>query len=70
MMWNPGLANSIRIPLGYVSWNFYGDAVQNISTNSWTLQTDSTQQASAFTVSSVYPNWNSKVTNGNGGGCP
>lgn len=70
LMWNPGLTNSIRVPLGYVSWSFFADVVQNLSTNTWTVQSDSSKQTTLFTASSSYPQWNSVVKNGSLGGCP
>jgi len=63
-MWNPQLTNSIPVPLGYVSWQFFGDAVQNTTTNVWSLQSDSSSSASSFQASLSYPSWSSVAKNG------
>lgn len=60
-MWRPGLTGDIPVPLGYVSWQIFGDAVQSGGT--WTAQSDSTRSANAFQASSSYPQWTSTVTN-------
>ena len=61
-MWRPGLTSDIPVPLGYVAWQIYGDAVQSGGT--WTVQSDSTASANAFQASGSYPTWTSTVTNG------
>jgi hypothetical protein len=55
VLWNSGLANSIPVPLGYVSWNWYGDA--KYISGAWQLQASSTRSANAFQASSSYPTW-------------
>jgi hypothetical protein len=60
-MWRPGLTGDIPVPLGYVTWQIYGDAVQSGAT--WTVQADSTRSANSFQQSASYPVWTSKVTN-------
>ena len=64
LMWRPGLTNDIPVPLGSVTWQFFGDAVQNTSTQTWTVQSDSSQSANAFQSGSTFPAWSS-VANGN-----
>jgi len=48
LMWSSGLTNSIPVPVGSLSWSFFADAVQNMSTQQWTVQSDSSQSATHF----------------------
>jgi hypothetical protein len=66
-MWSPGPSPYIPVPLGYVSWQIFGDAVQ--SNGTWTVQSDSTKSVNAFVASALYPTWTSKVVNGAGQTC-
>lgn len=56
-MWNPGTSLSdIPVPLGYVSWQAYGDAT--LSNGNWSVQPDSNRSALAFQAStSARPFW-------------
>jgi hypothetical protein len=67
-MWNPGLTNSIAVPLGYVSWQFFSDTIQN-GPNTWFIQADSSASAGSFQASSSYIQWTSTATNGSLGSC-
>ncbi len=57
VMWSSGLANSIPVPLGYVSWNWFGDATYNSQNGLWTVQPSSSVSAAAFQESSAYASW-------------
>lgn len=61
LMWRPGLANDIPVPLGHVTWQIFGDAVQ--SGGNFTVQSDSSASASTFALSPSYPTWTGKVSN-------
>jgi len=56
LMWTPNLPNAIPVPMGYVSWNWSGDAVYNSSTQLWSVS-GSSQNANAFQASNSYPTW-------------
>jgi hypothetical protein len=57
-MWDPHLPNSIPVPLGYIQWNFSGDAtITNAATNQWTLKSSSAGSNKTFTPSSSYLQW-------------
>jgi hypothetical protein len=60
LLWSSGLTNSIRVPLGSVSWQWSGDATYSAQTQTWNLKSGS-GSASAFVAGSSYPSWNSKV---------
>jgi hypothetical protein len=60
LLWSSGLTNSIRVPLGSVSWQWSRDATYSAQTQTWTLKSGS-GSASAFIAGSSYPSWNSKV---------
>ena len=63
LMWRPGLSSDIPVPLGYVSWQAYGDAAQ--SGGNWTVQSDSSVSANSFQASSSpFQSWTSKVHGG------
>jgi hypothetical protein len=64
LMWRPGLSNDIPVPLGSVAWQFFGDAVQNTSNSTWSVQPDSSRSANSFVQSSSYATWTSTFTNG------
>lgn len=65
LMWQSGSPNSIPVPLGDVSWNFYGDAKQtNTTTHTWSLLSSPTnrgaiafQSSTASQPSYGYPTW-------------
>jgi hypothetical protein len=64
-MWDPNLPNSIPVPLGYVQWNFTGDAtIANASTNQWVLKSSSAGSNNTFTQSSSYPQWSGTLGSG------
>lgn len=67
-MWNPETSsNDIPVPLGYVTWQAYGDATY--SNNNWTIQSDSSRSAGSFQASSSYPSWTSVFNASNGLTC-
>ncbi len=56
LMWSPSVNQTdIYVPLGYVTWQFFGDAAQAGGT--WTVQSDSNRNANGFVQSSSYPQW-------------
>ena len=59
LMWQPSLTSSpvIPVPLGFITWQWSGDAVQNAG--AWSFkQTPASPSASLFTPSTSYPpNW-------------
>ncbi len=62
LLWSSGLANAIPVPLGYVNWQFSGDAtLTNAQTNQWSLKSGS-GSSNSFTASNSYPSWNSFVS--------
>jgi hypothetical protein len=63
LLWRPGIAKDIPVPLGSVNWQFFGHAVQNTSTKTWSIQTDSTKSAGSFTKSTSYPTWTTTFLN-------
>jgi hypothetical protein len=64
-MWDPKLPRgSIPVPLGNFTWRFFGDAVQNMTTHVWTVQSDSNGGSTPFQLSSAFPTWNNTVVNG------
>jgi hypothetical protein len=69
LLWSSGLTNSIPVPLGSASWSFFADAVQNMSTQQWTVQPDSSRSANAFQAGNSYPSWTSLYTNGGSTTC-
>ena len=60
LMWRPGLTSDIPVPLGYVIWRIFGDAVQTSGT--WAVQADSSKSANGFQSTTSYPSWTGKVT--------
>jgi len=54
LMWSPGPAPSIPVPLGSVSWHWSGDVTFNGST--WIVSSGS-GSANAFQTSNSYPTW-------------
>jgi hypothetical protein len=54
LMWDPGLLNSVPVPLGSVSWQWAGDAIYHGT--SWTVKSSSSS-ANLFQPSSAYPQW-------------
>jgi hypothetical protein len=60
LMWSPGLSGSIPVPLGYVAWQFAGDA--KFASNQWTLSSSS-RSNNGFTASSSYTSWDSQDPN-------
>jgi hypothetical protein len=63
LMWRPGLPNDLLIPLGWVEWQFLGDALlTGASTNQWSLSpTSGSGSSGQFQPSSFYPVWSSFV---------
>jgi hypothetical protein len=55
LMWQPGLASAIPVPLGHVSWGAYGDAAY--ANGAWTVQSDSSANAGAFQSGSSFSGW-------------
>jgi hypothetical protein len=55
VMWSSGLSNSVPVPLGYVSWQWFGDATY--SGGAWVVQPSSSRSANSFQASSSYPTW-------------
>jgi hypothetical protein len=65
LLWSSGLANSIPVPLGYVTWSASGTATFNSSTGLWTVTSGNPVPApSAFAATVSYPSWT--VTDANG----
>lgn len=62
LMWQSGTSSSIPVPLGNVTWQWSGDAVQNSGT--WSLKSGSGTSA-GLVPSSTFPVWSTDVTNGN-----
>jgi hypothetical protein len=62
LMWQPNLPSSsvIPVPLGSITWQWSGDAVQNGGT--WSLNPTASPTASAFTPSANYPPNGSIIT--------
>jgi len=60
LMWSPGPAPSIPVPLGSVTWQWSGDATYNSSSQTWSLKSGS-GSANAFASSNSYPSWTSQV---------
>jgi len=69
-MWNPGLTNSISVPIGQRVWEFFSDTTQNMTTHVWTVQSDSSTFAGAPQIGYFPIQWSSVAKNGNLGGCP
>jgi hypothetical protein len=63
-MWNAGLNNSIWVPIAQREWKFYADAIQNLSTHIWTVQSDSSKFVGAPQVGYYPIQWNAVLTNG------
>lgn len=63
LLWRPGIAKDIPVPLGSVNWQFFAHAAQNTSTKTWSIQTDSTKSAGSFTKSTSYPAWTTTFLN-------
>ena len=61
VLWNPGLANAIDVPLGSVTWQWAGAA--SLSGSTWT-KTSGSHSANAFSASSAFPQWTTTVFNG------
>jgi hypothetical protein len=65
-MWTPsGVSNPLPVPLGYVTWGYSGDAIQNLSTGVWSINPKTTSQGTAgsFVPSSTYPTWTTTIVN-------
>jgi hypothetical protein len=63
LLWQPNVTNSIPVPLGNISWQWSGDAVQIGSSGVFSLNT-SNKNASAFSPSISFPTWTTRVVNG------
>jgi hypothetical protein len=52
-------SDSIPVSLGYVGWAWFGDAVKDKKTRTWSIKPGSGSQgsASSFSESSAYPQW-------------
>jgi hypothetical protein len=62
-------ANAIPVPLGYLNWQWQGQATQD-SEHNWKLISDSKNRtASAFKPGSGFPEWNAVVKNKTGFSC-
>jgi hypothetical protein len=46
------------VPIAQRGWNFYADVTQNLSTNSWTVQSDSSKFVGAPQVGYYPIQWN------------
>lgn len=60
LMWQSNTANSIPVPIGYVSWQFSGSASEPQQNSTWGSPTGG-GSAGSFTVaagSAYYPTWN------------
>ncbi len=61
LLWTSSISGSIPVPLGYIEWGWYGDAVQNLITQTWSInpnnETISQGYAGSFVQSSIYPRW-------------
>jgi hypothetical protein len=69
-MWNPGINNSsIWVPIAQREWKFYADVTQNLSTNIWTVQSDSTKFVGAPQIGYSPIQWNAVELNGHSA-CP
>jgi hypothetical protein len=70
LMWNPNTRGSIPVPLGYIPWSVTSDAKPNSgATYGWSVQTGAVINPSsttfgAFTESSTFPTWSTRVVNG------
>jgi len=60
LLWSPGLANSIYVPLGTFTWQWAGAATYNTSSQTWSLSSGS-GSATAFQSGTTYPAWTSVV---------
>jgi hypothetical protein len=63
LMWRPGIANDIYVPMGSMQWQFFADGVQNTTTQTWSVASDSTLSTNLFTPGSAYPTWASNLHN-------
>jgi hypothetical protein len=70
-MWIPSISGNqtIPVPLGFVSWDFQADVVQNLSTKTWTVKSGPASNGN-FVPSVAYPSWTTVAKNGNMNGCP
>ena len=65
-MWTPSdVSNPLPVPLGYVTWGYSGDAIQNLSTAVWSINPNTTSKGTAgsFVPSSTYPTWTTTIVN-------
>jgi hypothetical protein len=65
LLWTSSVAGSIPVPLGYLDWSWFGDAIQDESTKTWSIKLDSGSQgyAGSFQDSSTYPQWPRVISN-------
>lgn len=63
-MWQSNTPNSIPVPLGSVSWQWTGDAVNNGSLWALNPNSNNTGSSNGFVASNAYPEWSTHVTNG------
>jgi hypothetical protein len=62
LLWTSSVAGSIPVPLGYVGWSWFGDAVQDNS--EWSINASSQGTSGSFTEDSDYPSWGKVLHNG------
>ena len=73
-LWQPQIAGSIFVPLGYVDWNTSGTAKQNIKESPpWSLASSNPTSAAFQTSSDTgaahgFPVWNGMVQNSQSNG--
>jgi hypothetical protein len=66
LLWTSSVSGSIPVPLGYVDWSWFGDAVRDESTKTWSIKPDSGSQGNAgsYQSNSTYPSWDNVLHNG------
>ena len=63
VMWTPAnVSNPIMVPIGSINWGWSGDAVQNLTTGVWTINTTNPKMPSngsggTFVLGNSYPVW-------------
>jgi hypothetical protein len=71
LLWTSIVSGSIPVPLGSITWGWYGDAVQNLSTQTWSINPNSANPSQgtvgSFVQSSTYPQWGNVVYAEQGG---
>jgi hypothetical protein len=61
LMWQPNTSSSIPVPMGYVTWNWSGEADQ--ISNAWSVNSGSVVASSnpSFVSTTQFPTWDSAV---------